>query len=286
MTNNTNTVAAAAGTSAPQTARKPAPRARGKGTAAKRPSSPPAQKGKATGASVSPKRATVAMLVSNVGDAVRLIVTAGQSADLLSKVSESAASDFTRSAIGTAQAIDTLNLSTVAIADGVKARVDSGEVSARNVYTSNVGVGFHAMTGRFLLLPGDLPQDRNGAPVDPRDVQTVVKRVGQTKALAIIGKSGAHKSGAWKALKSADASKSKSTSNADKGKGKGKSAPVTFASLMQSAAQLIAGASKRPVETVADADALDALVKALGELSKSKRAECVKARKSATALAS
>jgi hypothetical protein len=78
------------------------------------------------------------------------------------------------------------------IAAEAKRRAAEAKIKDRNYYTAGSAVGFHAVTGMALALPGDLPvfKSRIGdVQAGPRDLQAIVKVVGQTAAKRIIGDS-------------------------------------------------------------------------------------------------
>lgn len=223
----------------------------------------PAPKGKATPATPAPlpKRTTA--------DAVNAILAFGRMAEQVRAVAGATESAFTHSATTTHYAL-AAGASALGIARAVKVRTDAGEIDASLVYTSDVSVGFHALTGAYLLLPGDAPTELvrftdKPQPMAPESIQALIKKVGQTLARPAV-EGAKDKGSAHRALLRALASKPKATPKAGAVKGKGTGpkdgAPATTASLVTSALPILAGALKAGPKGKADRDAIDLLVKA------------------------
>jgi hypothetical protein len=122
-----------------------------------------------------------------------LVATANTAAAALGAV-DAADAAFKVSAVQTALLLDKVKTSsTTKVAAAVAKRVEAGEADARTAYTSATAIGWHAMTGRMLALPGDAPTftlaTGVSVAVHPFELQRMVKVVGQTEAATILGAS-------------------------------------------------------------------------------------------------
>lgn len=161
--------------------------------------------------------------------------------------------------------------SAVAIATAAKDAIKAGRAKAGTLYTSDSAIGFHALTGLALRLPGELPNIETYAgevTVLPSDVQTAIKNLGQRKARAIITAGDslpdvyAEMIKAGKALKAAKKESAETTDETDESAETSK--PVTSVSEMIRAAEaILAGAVKREDWTAADHAAAASLVNLL-----------------------
>lgn len=236
------------------------------------------RKATATPASKAPASAPAEVTVPapTLPEVVSLLVATGNAEAARADASNTADESFTASAVATARLLAS-GVSAVKVARAVKAEVSAGRADARYAYGSDPAVGFHGATGRFLLLTGDMPTVRlvSGAtvPVTPREIQLMIKALGQTATDAIL-KGAKDKSAAFRGMESACVAKGKpsatpthraaGTGRAPRVTGKAPAtskAPTSFASLARNAMTILQGAAKVGIATADDRAALADLIK-------------------------